>query len=75
MIIRLGGGSGGLKAYLEHGAKVGRELHRDQLDQRIPLFGDLNAFELITSMQDGDGQKYGHITLSFDEHHITDDRS
>lgn len=73
MIIRVGGGSSGLKKYLETGQKVGRELHRDQLDQRIPLFGDLNAFELITSMQGGDAQKYGHITLSFDENHISDE--
>ena len=73
MIIRAGGGSGGLKKYLEHGAKVGRELHRDQLDQRIPLLGDLNAFELITSMQEGDAKKYDHFTMSFDENHISDE--
>ena len=73
MIIRVGGGSGGLKNYLETGKKVGRELHRDQLDQRVPLFGDLNAFELITSMQKGDGQKYDHFTLAFDENHVSDE--
>ena len=73
MIIRIGGGSGGLKDYLEHGAKVGRDLHRDQLDQRIPLHGDLKNFELITSMQEGAGQKYAHVTLSFDENHISDE--
>lgn len=73
MIIEIGGGKGGLKEYLENGQKKGRELHRDQLDQRIPLFGDLNVFDLATNIHGGDGVKYDHITLSFSEHHVTDE--
>lgn len=73
MIAILGGGKGGLKDYLENGRKQGRELHRNLLDQRIPLFGDLDVFEIATSMHQGEGRKYEHITLSFSENHVSDE--
>jgi Large polyvalent protein-associated domain 7 len=73
MIVAIGGGIGGFKNYLETGQKKGRELHRDALDQRIALFGDLNVFELATSSQAGEGQKYDHITLAFSENHVPDE--
>lgn len=73
MIVAIGGGIGGFKKYLETGQKKGRELHRDQLDQRLSLFGDLNVFELATSSQAGEGQKYDHITLAFAENHVPDE--
>lgn len=73
MIVEIGNGKDGLKEYLETGKKKGRELHRDQLDQRIPLFGDLNVFELATSTHGGTGTKYNHITLSFSENHVSDE--
>ena len=73
MIVAIGGGSGGFKNYLETGQKKGRELHRDALDQRLPLFGDLNVFELATSIQTGEGQKYDHITLAFSENYVSDE--
>lgn len=73
MIVELGGGKGGLKEYLEHGKKRGRELHRDQLDQRVPLAGDLAVFEMATETHAGAGQHYDHITLSFSESHVSDE--
>ena len=73
MIVAIGGGTGGFKSYLETGQKKGRELHRDALDQRIALFGDLKVFELATSSQAGEGQKYDHITLAFSENHVSDE--
>ena len=73
MIVAIGGGIGGFKNYLETGQKKGRDLHRDALDQRIALFGDLNVFELATSSQVGEGQKYDHITLAFSENHVPDE--
>lgn len=59
--------------YLEHGQKRGREQHRDQLDQRIALAGDLAVFEVATSSEESNGQKYDHITLSFSENHVSDE--
>lgn len=73
MIIEVGGGKGGFKEYLETGQKKGRELHRDALDQRIPLFGDLNVFELATSAHGSGGHTYDHLTLSFSENNISDE--
>ncbi len=73
MIVEIGNGKDGLKDYLETGKKKGRDLHRNELDQRVPLFGDLNAFELATSTHGGDGTRYNHITLSFTESHVSDE--
>ncbi len=70
VIIEIGGGTGGFKKYMENGAKVGRKFHRNQLDQRVPLIGDLNVFELALSLHAGVGRAYDHITLSFSEHHV-----
>lgn len=70
MIVEVGGGNGGLKDYLEHGEKVGRDFHRNELDQRIPLFGDLEAFEAGISLHQGSGRRYDHITLSFAERYV-----
>ncbi len=72
MIVEIGGGQSGLKEYLETGQKKGRDLHRNQLDQRIPLFGDLDVFDITTSSHEGEGQRYDHITLSFSENHVSD---
>lgn len=73
MIVEIGGGRGGLKEYLEHGKKQGRDLHRDQLDQRVPLVGDLDVFELVTTSSGDGGDKYDHITLSFSESYVSDE--
>lgn len=73
MIIEAGGGKSGFKEYLETGQKKGRELHRDQLDQRIALFGDLDVFELATSAHAGTGRTYDHLTLSFSENNISNE--
>lgn len=73
MIIEVGGGKGGFKEYLETGQKKGRDLHRDQLDQRIPLLGNLDVFEIATSAHEGAGRQYDHITLAFSERHVSDE--
>lgn len=73
MIVEAGGGKGGFKEYLENGIKAGRDFHRNELDQRVPLFGDLDVFELATSLDEGEGRKYDHITLSFSERHVTNE--
>lgn len=73
MIVEIGNGKDGLKEYLETGKKKGRELHRNELDQRVPLFGDLDAFELATLAHGGGGTRYNHITLSFTESYVSDE--
>jgi hypothetical protein len=73
MIVEIGSGKSGLKDYFENGKKQGRELHRDQLDQRIPLAGDLAVFEKVTVALANEGVAYDHITLSFSENHVSDE--
>lgn len=71
MLIRVGGGSAGIKEYLEHGQKQGRDLERDQLDERVILDGDLELTHRIIENMDMDGEKYLHVTLSFKEDEIS----
>ena len=73
MIVEIGGGQSGFKEYLETGQKKGRDLHRNQLDQRVPLYGDLDVFEIATSNHEGAGQRYDHITLSFSENYVSNE--
>lgn len=70
MLIRVRGAQQGFANYLEHGQKKGRDMHRDVLDERIPLAGDLDLFELVVSKIDRDGEKYMHFTLAFDEDRV-----
>ena len=44
MLIRINGGAGGIKEYLEDGQKKDRFYTRDELDERVILDGDLLWF-------------------------------
>ena len=68
MLIKYGGGSGGIRKYLEDGKKHGRELGgRDIMDERIVLAGNLEITDRIIESMETAGQRYLHITLSFSE--------
>lgn len=71
MLIRPRGASTGFSEYMEHGQKKGRDMHRDVLDERIPLHGDLALFDLVVNNIERDGQKYLHFTISFLEDHVS----
>lgn len=73
MLTRVSGGKEGIKAYLENGHKQGREFHRDQLDERVILAGDLDFTQKIIDRIEIDGERYLHITLSFKEDEISRD--
>lgn len=73
MIIDVSSGKSGFKAYLEHGQKKGRDLHRDELDQRIPLHGNLAAWALACEDADAKGNRYDTFTLSFTEDYVSDE--
>ena len=70
MLIRISGGTDGIKEYLENGQKQGREFSRDELDERVILAGDLDAADAIIQSMDTDGEKYLHITIAFKEDEI-----
>lgn len=70
MLIRVSGGSAGIAEYLVDGQKQGRELSRDELDERIILEGDLSQTDIIIKGMDRDGERYLHITLAFKEDFI-----
>lgn len=73
MLIRISGGSEGIKQYLVHGMKSGRTLGRDQLDDRVVLVGDLDMTDQVISSMKNRGDKYYHVTLSFFEDSLSED--
>lgn len=76
MLIRVNGGKDGIAEYLRDGMKSDRELHRDQLDKRICIDGDLSLTDaIIKDMAKTDKpENYLHITLSFAERDISEDK-
>ena len=71
MLIRVSGGGGGSKEYLEDGRKQGRGFTRDELDERVILAGDLEATDAIIQLMENDGERYLHITLAFKEDEVS----
>lgn len=72
MLIRVTGRHDGVKQYLEDGQKVGRELARDELDERVVLAGDLDLTDAVIQAIDAPPkvERYLSITLSFKEDHV-----
>lgn len=73
MIIEVSSGKSGLANYLENGKKQGRDFHRDEIDQRVPLYGDLKYWAAEVESLDATGNQYDHFTLSFSEDYIPDE--
>ncbi|ENG4975183.1 hypothetical protein ABUD90_003575 [Escherichia coli] len=72
MIIRVRGYNSGFAEYLRTGKKEGNSLHRDELDKRIILHGDLDVTNnIVNAMPDKGDDRYLHITLSFKEDYIS----
>ena len=65
MLIRVRGAYGGIEAYLKN--KTGSLIDRDELDERVPLHGDLDVTGEVIRQIESDGQRYLHISASFTE--------
>ncbi|HFZ0498681.1 TPA: MobB relaxase/mobilization protein, partial [Klebsiella pneumoniae] len=75
MLIRCRGYNSGVKEYLEEGQKSGRELSRNELDERVILDGNLELTELIyKSIPDKGQDRYLTFTLAFKEDEIEHDK-
>lgn len=73
MLIKISGGSSGIREYLEEGRKAGRELSRDEIDNRLPLTGDLDFTDSVIQSMTNEGEKYLHITLAFKEDEVSEE--
>lgn len=74
MVIRPGGYNTGAQEYLETGNKAGRELHRDELDFRMIIEGDLDRTRAIyESIPDHGQDRYLTFTMSFREDQLDED--
>jgi hypothetical protein len=71
MLIRVRGYHDGIKEYLEKGQKQGREMERDEMDERVILAGDLDLTNDIIQSIDTDAQRYLNVTLSFKEDEVS----
>ncbi|MGF6276249.1 hypothetical protein ABIB38_004660 [Massilia sp. UYP11] len=67
MLIRVDGGKSGIVDYLINGKKAGRNYHRDELDERVFLSGNLDVADFLINNMEGQGERYKHITLAFKE--------
>jgi len=68
MLIRISQSKRGIENYFETGQKQGREVTRDQMDHRVHLAGDLNAFGITTDYSRKEKSwknHYWHLTASF----------
>lgn len=74
MLERITVGTEGVADYLVNGQKSGRNYTRDELDERVPLYGDLAITDAIIQSMNTKGAKYMHITLGFKEDDLSDDR-
>ncbi|MFM0088839.1 relaxase [Paraburkholderia sediminicola] len=70
MLIRVRGYHDGIKDYLEKGQKKGREMERDEMDERVILAGDLDLTNDIIQSIDTDAERYLNVTLSFKEDEV-----
>lgn len=74
MLVRVRGYNNGFANYLRTGQKNGNHLHRDDLDKRIILSGDLDITdEIVSAMPDKGDDRYLHIALPFKEDYIPDE--
>ncbi|WP_299496399.1 LPD7 domain-containing protein [uncultured Shewanella sp.] len=73
MLARVTGGKSGIVEYLKDGIKSGRELSRDQLDNRVCLDGNLELTQQIINSMDSK-ENYLHITLSFSEKDFSNEK-
>lgn len=75
MLARVSSGKDGIVEYLESGIKSGRELSRDELDERVCIDGSLNVTDtIIKGLNESERENnYLHITLSFGEKDISQD--
>ncbi|WP_256701136.1 LPD7 domain-containing protein [Caballeronia sordidicola] len=62
-----------MKEYLENGRKLGRELERDEMDDRVILVGDLELTNSIIQSINvaSDVDRYLSVTLSFKEDEVS----
>lgn len=72
--LRIEGGRGGYKDYLENGRQSGREFHRNDLDNRMWLHGDLQLFDKTVDAMQNKGEKYLRGVFSFEEDNVSPEK-
>lgn len=70
MLIRVRGHNSGIKEYLENGQKQGRDMARDDMDERVILAGDLPLTHEIIESMNTSAERYLTVTMSFKEDDI-----
>lgn len=74
MLVRVRGYNSGFANYLRTGQKNGNHLHRDDLDKRLILSGDLDITDaIVNAMPDTGDDRYLHIALPFKEDYISEE--
>lgn len=69
-LIRISHRESGLEKYLEKGRMSGRDYERDEMDTRVPLHGDIDAFSAAVKFSRKNKKwkhHYDHITIGFSQ--------
>lgn len=69
-LIRISHRESGLEKYLEKGRMSGRDYERDDMDTRVPLHGDIDAFSAAVKFSRKNKKwkhHYDHITIGFSQ--------
>ncbi|KAE8436904.1 LPD7 domain-containing protein [Vreelandella piezotolerans] len=69
-LIRISHREQGLENYLEKGRMSGRDYERDEMDTRVPLHGDIDAFSAAVKFSRTNKKwkhHYDHITIGFSQ--------
>lgn len=69
-LIRISHRESGLEKYLEKGRMSGRGYERDEMDTRVPLHGDIDAFSAAVKFSRKNKKwkhHYDHITIGFSQ--------
>lgn len=69
-LIRISHREKGLEQYLEKGRMSGRDYERDEMDTRVPLHGDIDAFSAAVKFSRSNKKwkhHYDHITIGFSD--------
>lgn len=74
MLIRVRGYNSGFREYFRTGKKADNHLHRDDLDKRIILYGDIDiTHDVVEMIPDSGSDRYLHIAVPFKEDYISEE--
>ena len=77
MFVKYGKGKDGIVEYLKNGQSKSRDFNRDELDDRLTLFGDIDELDFVLKKykkkinSKNNGDNYKHFVITFKEKDVS----